>query len=98
MFVTRCVECNHEELTVNPECLCKCHTPAPQPSQMGRYALLDRIAVLEAQLAETTQQRDFAREVLAYASGKREQDWAEGVIGTAETLVGAILYQHNSSL
>lgn len=31
MFVTRCVECNHEELTVNPECSCGCHTPAPQP-------------------------------------------------------------------
>lgn len=54
----------------------------------------DAIRELHRRIAAVQEQRDFAQEVMAYASGKREQDWKEGVIGTAEALVGAIRYQH----
>lgn len=29
MFHTRCVDCNHEELSVNADCACLCHTRNP---------------------------------------------------------------------
>lgn len=55
MQVTRCVECNHAELSINSDCLCACHVKG----QSFRTPA-ERIAELEAELHET-------RETLAVA-------------------------------
>lgn len=46
MLVTRCVECNHEELSVNSGCLCACHVRVESARTPA-----ERIAELEARLA-----------------------------------------------
>ena len=56
MQVTRCVECNHAELSINSDCLCACHVKG----QSFRTPAEKRIAELEAELHET-------RETLAVA-------------------------------
>lgn len=75
MFVTRCVECNHEELTVNPECSCGCHAPAPQPPpdwlEKWKWAY-DRIAALEAQLSAVRQANVMARDITDQANQRAE--------------------------
>lgn len=72
--------------------------PPPLEPTTKELELEGEIEAMRERLATAQRERDFAREVMAYASGKREQDWMEGVRGTAETLVGSIVYRHDGEI
>lgn len=67
MLVTRCVECNHEELSVNSGCLCACHVRVESARTPA-----ERIAELEARLAQAEETLKDETEVMIRVAAQRD--------------------------